>query len=115
MRNGIAFPNTLACRRHLQIGILIGLFCYVALLGVIALTHDHEHCEHAHSEENCTACFYTSQHVGIEIEPVVLIYPFACTTTLPVYETVFLPLELPANTRSRAPPIFSTELANFAS
>ena len=117
MRNGIAFPNTLAFRRRLKIGILIGLFCYVALLGVIALTHDHDHdhCEHAHSEETCTACFYYSQHAGEEIAFVALTAPFLPNTVLPLYEgSVFLPLRLTTNTRSRAPPIFSNELPDFA-
>ena len=114
MRNGIAFPNTLACRHRLKIGILIGLCCYVALLCIIALTHDHDHCEHAHSEETCTACVYNSQHVGEEIEFFALVSPFLPSTTLPFYETVFLPLRLTTNTRSRAPPIFSNELPDFA-
>ena len=114
MKNGIAFPNTLAYRRRLKIGILIGLFCYVALLGVIALTHDHDHCEDAHSEETCTACVYNSQHVGEEIEVVVLTSPFLPSTTLPLYETVFLPLKFTTTAWSRAPPIPPTELANYA-
>ena len=105
----------LTLERNLKIGILIGLCCYVALLCIIALTHDHDHCEHAHSAETCAACFYNSQHVGEEIAFVVLTFPFLPSTTLPLYETVFLPLKLTMNTRSRAPPVFSTELANFAS
>ena len=115
MKSDIAFPNTLACRRRLKTSILISLCCYVALLGVIALTHDHDHCEHAHSAETCAACFYNSQHVGEEIEVVVLTFPFLPSTTLPLYEgSVFLPLKLTTNTRSRAPPIFSNELSDFA-
>ncbi|MDD9973515.1 MAG: hypothetical protein OXU27_05885 [Candidatus Poribacteria bacterium] len=114
MRNGIASPNTLAFRHSLKTGILIGLFCYVALLSVITLTHDHDHCEHAHSAETCAACFYISQHVGEEIEVVVLTSPFLPSTTLPLYETVFLPLKFTTTAWSRAPPISSTELANFA-
>ena len=115
MRNGIAFPNTLAFGRSLKTGILISLCCYVALLGVIALTHDHhEHAEHAHSGEACAACFYCSQHVGEEIEFVALTAPFLSNTVLPLYEvTVFLPLRLITNTRSRAPPVFSNELPDF--
>lgn len=115
MRNGIAFPNTLAFGRSLKTGILISLCCYVALLGVIALTHDHhEHAEHAHSGEACAACFYCSQHVGDEIEFFALIFPFLPITVLPFYEvTVFLPLRLITNTRSRAPPVFSNELPDF--
>ena len=115
MRNGIAFPNTLAFRRRLKTGILIGLFCYIALLGVIALTHDHDHCEHAHSEETCTACVYNSQHVGEEIEVVVRTSPFLPTsTTLPQYETVFLPLRFTTTAWSRAPPTFSNQLQILA-
>ena len=117
MRNGSTFPNTLAFRHRLKIGILISLCCYVVLLGVIVLTHDHDHdhCEHAHCEETCAACFYNSQHVGEEIEVVVLTFPFLTSTTLPLYETVFLPLKLTTNTRSRAPPIFSNKLTHSAS
>ena len=114
MKNGIAFPNTPAFRRRLKIGILIGLFYYIVLLGVIALTHDHDHCEHAHSEETCTACVYHNQHIGEEIEVVVLTFPFLPSTTLPLYETVFLPLKFTTTAWSRAPPIPSTELANYA-
>ena len=69
MRNGMVFPNSLIFRRSLRTGILISLCCYVMLLGVIELTHDHDdHDEHAHSGEACAACFYCSQHVGEEIE-----------------------------------------------
>ena len=110
MKNDIAFPNTLACRHRLKTGILISLCCYVALLGVIVLTHDHDHCEHAHSAETCEACFYNSQHVGEEIAFVAFTTPFLPSTTLPLYETVFLPLRLTTNTRSRAPPVFSKSL-----
>ena len=115
MRNGIAFPNTLAFRRSLRTGILISLCCYVMLLGVIELTHDHDdHDEHAHSGEACAACFYCSQHVGEEIEFFAFIYPSLPITVLPFYEvTVFLPLRLITNTRSRAPPVFSNELPDF--
>ena len=112
MRNGTAFPNTLIFGRSLKTGILISLCCYVALLGVIALTHDHT--EHPHSAETCTACFYNSQHVGGKIESFALASPFLPSTTLPLYEAVFLPLRFTANTRTRAPPVFSNELPGFA-
>ena len=82
------FPNALTFKRSLKTGILISLCCYVALLGVITLTHDHT--EHSHSAETCTACFYNSQHVGAEIEFFALAFPFLPSTTLPLYETVFL-------------------------
>lgn len=119
MRNSIAFPNTLTFGRGLKICIAIGLCCYIALLGVIALTHDHDHCEHAHTEHSdcentCTACVYNSQHVSEEIEVVVLTSPFLPSTTLPLYETVFFPLKLTTNTRSRAPPTFSNQLQILA-
>ena len=112
MRNGMTFPNTITFGRGLKICIAIGLCCYIAMLGVIALTHDHDHCEHADtehsdSENTCIACVYNSQHVGEEIEIVVLTSPFLPSTTLPRYETVFLPLRFTATAWSRAPPTFS--------
>ena len=112
----MVFPNTLIFRRSLKTGILMGLCCYVALLSVIALTHDHDdHDEHAHCGEACAACFYCGQHVGEEIAFVALIFLFLPITVLPLYEvTVFLPLRLITNTRSRAPPVFSNELPDFA-
>ena len=115
MRNGIAFPNRLAFRHRLKVCILISLFCYVALLSVIELTHDHhDHDEDAHSGEACAACFYCSQHVGEEIVFVAVTAPFLPDTVLPLYEiSVFLPLRLTTNTRSRAPPVFSNELQIF--
>ncbi len=115
MRNGMVFPNTLIFRRSLKTGILISLCCYVMLLGVIELTHDHhDHAEDAHSGETCAACFYCSQHVAEEIAFVAVTAPFFPNTVLPLYEvSVFLPLKLTTNTRSRAPPVFFNELLNF--
>ena len=56
-----------------------------------------------------------SQHVGEEIAFVELTAPFLPNTVLPLYEgSVFLPLKLTTNTRSRAPPVFSNELPDFA-
>ena len=109
MRKGIVFPNTLIFRYSLKTGILISLCCYIAMLGIIELTHDHhEHAEHADCGEACTACaacFYNSQHVGEEIVFVAAPAPFLPNTVLPLYEvSVFLPLRLTTNTRSRAPP-----------
>ena len=104
--------NMLTFGRGLKICIAISLCCYIALLGVIVLTHDHA--EPCHSEDTCTACFFHNQHVGVEIESSALISPFLFSTTLPFYETVFLPLRLSTNARSRAPPVFSNQPANFA-
>lgn len=116
MRNG----TTLTFGRGLKICIAISLCYYIALLGVIELTHDHsEHShdqtEHCDSENSCIACFYNSLHAGVEVEPFTFVSPLPITITLPFYEAVFLPLRLPANTRSRAPPVFSNKLTNFAS
>lgn len=107
MKDAPVFLKTYTFGRSLKACILIGLCVYVVLLSVTALTHDHD--THAHSEENCTACFFISQHVGVEITIFALIFPFLFAATFSLYETAFLPLELPANTRSRAPPIFSSK------
>ena len=119
MRYGMVFPNTLIFRHSLKTGILISLCCYIAMLSAIELMHDHhEHAEHTHSGEACAACaacFYSSQHVGEEIVFVAFTAPLLSNTVLPIYEvSVFLPLRLTTNTRSRAPPVFSNKPANFA-
>ena len=95
--------NMLTFGRGLKICIATSLCCYIMLLGVIELTHDHA--EHCHSEDTCTACVFHSYHVSLEIESPALISPYLFSTiTLPFYEAVFLPLRLTTNTRSRAPP-----------
>ena len=112
MRNSMTFPNTLTFRRGLKICIAISLCCYIVLLSAIELTHDHT--EHSHAEDTCTACFYNSLHGAVVVESSALISPFLFNTTLPFYEAVFLPLRLTTNTQSRAPPVFSNKLTNFA-
>ena len=119
MRNSMTYSNPLIFGRGLKTCLAISLCCYIVLLGVIELTHDHTgHCystEHCRSEDTCTACFFHSQHVSAEIESAALIsFPFLFSATLPFYEAVFLPLRLTTNTRSRAPPLFSNQPANFA-
>ena len=112
MRNGTLFPNKLIFGLSLKICVITGLCCYVLLLGIIELAHDHT--EHAHCEDTCTACFFSSQHVSVEVESFVLDSPFFIHTELRLYEEIFLPLKRVIHTRSRAPPVFSTELANYA-
>ena len=107
MKNGKTSLHTPVLGCSLKASIVIGLCCYVMLLGVPALIHDHT--AHSHSEDTCIACFYNSQHIGVEIEPLVLTSPLLPSATLPLYEAVFLPLKLTVNTRSRAPPVFSNE------
>ena len=111
--------NTLTFGRGLKICIAISLCCYIVLLGVIELTHDHtehshDHTEHSHPENTCLACFYNSQHVGVEIESFALDSPFFFYTGLQLDEDTFLPLELAIHTRSRAPPVFPNKLSDFA-
>ena len=107
----MALLNRLTLRCSSKIYIVAFLCCYVALLGVIALTHDH--CEHEHSEDTCTACVYNSQHVAVELETSLLASPFLIGTTFPFYETTFFPLKQTTNVRSRAPPVFSNTLSDF--
>ena len=122
MRNGRMFSNQLIFGRSLKICVLAGLFSYVVLLGIIGLAHDHDepsHCHNCHTErsqreDTCAACSFCSQHVGIEIESFALNAPFFFHTELRLYEDTFIPLRLVIHTRSRAPPVFSTELANYA-
>ena len=122
MRNSTTFPNKLIFGRSLKICVFAGLCCYVVMLGIIGLAHDQSehsqchncHTEHSQSKDTCAACFFCSQHVGVEIEPFALDASFFFDTELRLYEDTFIPLKLVIHTRSRAPPIFSTEFANYA-
>ncbi len=122
MRNGTTFPNKLIFGLSLKICVLTGLCCYVVLLGIIGLAHDHSehsHCHNCHtersqSENTCAACFFCSQHIGVEIESFALNAPFFFHTILRFYEDTVIPLKRVIHTRSRAPPVFSNELANYA-
>ena len=96
-------------KRSLKAYILIGLCTYVLLLSITVLTHDHT--GHGCFEETCAACFYNSQHLAVAIIPFAFIFSFFSFTILSLYETVFLPLRLTTNTRSRAPPVFSNKLS----
>ena len=109
MKNGNVHLKMSALRFNLQTCIVVGLCCYVTMLSVVTLTH--EHIAHAYSEETCTVCFYNSQQVGVELGSVALINPFLSSASLLLYESIFLPLKLTTNTRSRAPPVFSNELS----
>jgi hypothetical protein len=111
MKNSKTFLNTLTLGCRLKAYIVIGISCYVVLLSITALVHNHT--GYVHTEDTCTACFYNSQHVGIEIESFTLASPLLCSVTFPLYEAVSLPLRLTTNTRSRAPPVFSNELSTF--
>ena len=115
MRNGITFRKTLTSGCSLKTCIIIGLSCYVALLGIIELTHDHhDHAEQGHSAEACAACFYISQHIAIEVEPFVIISSFKVGSIVPFFETIFLVLRFTIKTWSRAPPVFSNQFTSFA-
>ena len=108
MKDATVFLNTYTFGRSLKAYILIGLCVYVALLSITVLTHDHA--GHGYFEDTCTACFYNSQHLGVETKYFAFIFPFLYCATLPLYEAVFLRLKLTTNTRSRAPPVFSNRL-----
>ncbi len=109
MIRGKTFLKTLKFGSNLKACILIGLCVYVVLLSITVLTHDHT--GHDYFEDTCTACFYNSQHLSVEIKSFAFIFPLLYCVTLPLYEAVFLPLKLTTNTRSRAPPIFSNKLS----
>ena len=80
MRNGKTLLDTLTLGHNLKAYIVMGLCCYFMLLSATALTHDHS--DHVYSKDTCAACFYNSQHVGVEIEPTAFISPSLCSTNV---------------------------------
>lgn len=53
MKSGKTFLNTLTLGCRLKAYIVIGISCYIVLLSVTALAHNHT--GHVHTEDTCTA------------------------------------------------------------
>ena len=85
-------------------------YCLMAI-GLVGLPHDHDH-DHEHDHANhcstdCSACFFSANHVGIEFDPVDTPNVDTCISIYPPFDSTFISTTLNKSIQCRAPPAFS--------
>ncbi|MCE2394023.1 hypothetical protein J4G02_05445 [Candidatus Poribacteria bacterium] len=85
--------------------IAIGIFYSLMAISAITIPHEHDHT--IHGSTDCSACFLSANHIGIELPTVDIANLDACISTdLPI-DFTFISTILEGSIRSRAPPVFS--------
>ena len=85
--------------------ILIGIVCYLIAANIVVLTHEHDH--DVFGSEYCSACFFNTNHLGIEPHAVDLTNLDACISIPNPINFTFISTILASSVHSRAPPVFS--------
>ena len=85
-------------------------YCLMAI-SLVGLPHDHEH-DHEHDHANhcstdCSACFFSANHVGIEFEPIGTTNLDTCISIYPSFDSTSISTTLNKSIQSRAPPVFA--------
>ena len=82
-------------------------YCLMAI-SLVGLSHEHGH-EHDHANHcstDCSACFFSTNHVGIELDPVDTTNVDTYISIHPPSNSIFISTTLNKNIQSRAPPAF---------
>ena len=91
--------------------IAMGISYCLMAISLVGLPHEHEH-DHEHDHTNhcstdCSACFFSANHVGIEFDQVDTANVDTCISIHPPFDSIFISTTLNKSTQSRAPPAFS--------
>ena len=88
--------------------IAMGISYCLMAISLVGLPHDHEHDhEHtSHGSTDCSACFFSANHVGIEFDPVDIANVDTCVSIHPPFGSTFISTTLNKSIQSRAPPAF---------
>ncbi len=85
--------------------IAIGVFYILMAISLVSHTHDHDHDHGIIGVSDCSACFYTANHLGIELP----VFEF---TNLNIHVSIYSPVDFIyisttpiSNIHSRAPPV----------
>ena len=85
-------------------------YCLMAI-SLVGLSHehghDHEHDHANHCSTDCSACFFSANHVGIEFDPVDTANADTCISIHPPFDSTFISTTLNKSIQSRAPPAFT--------
>ena len=80
--------------------IAMGIFCYLITLGLIEIAHEHE----VSDSHDCSACFFSANHLGIALQAVDLPNLDSCISIHHPFDPAFISTAVVGNVRSRAPP-----------
>ena len=69
--------------------------------------HDHEHGHANHCSTDCSACFFSANHVDIEFDQVDTANLDTYISIHPPFDSTFISTTLNKSIQSRAPPVFS--------
>ena len=81
-------------------------YCLMAI-SLVGLPHEHDHDHTSHGSTDCSACFFSANHVGIEFDPVDTPNVDTCISIHPPFDSTFIFTTLNKSIQSRAPPAFS--------
>lgn len=89
--------------------IAMGISSCLMAISLVGLPHDHdyEHDHTSHGSTDCSACFFSANHVGIEFDPVDLTNVDTCVSIHPPFYFIFISTTLNKSIQCRAPPVFS--------
>ena len=90
--------------------IAMGISYCLMAISLVGLPHEHDH-EHEHDHTNhcstdCSACFLSANHVGIEFDQVDTANVDTCISIHPPFDSTFISTTLNKSIQSRAPPAF---------
>ena len=85
--------------------IAIGIFYSLMAISSVGLTHEHDH--RILGSTDCSACFFSANHFGIELLTVDVTNLDACISTHSSFDFTFISTILDDSVQSRAPPVFS--------
>ena len=87
----------------------MGISYCLMTISLVGLPHDHEH-DHQHTSHgstDCSACFFSANHVGIEFDPVDTANVDTCISIHSLFDSTFISTTFNKSVQSRAPPAFS--------
>ena len=92
--------------------IAMGISYCLMAISLVGLPHNHDHDhEHEHDHTNhcstdCSACFFSANHIGIEFDQVDTANVDTCISIHPPFDSTFISTTLNKSIQSRAPPAF---------
>ena len=85
--------------------IAIGILYSLMAISLVGIAHEHDYT--ILGSTDCSACFFSAHHLGIELAIVDVTNLNACISTHSSFDFTFISTILNDSVQSRAPPVFS--------